>query len=34
MLLDTLEQRWGRAGLAEAVRIYQQRAQEQGPYQA
>jgi tetratricopeptide (TPR) repeat protein len=34
MLLDTLEQRWGREGLAEAVRIYQQRAQEQGPYQA
>jgi tetratricopeptide (TPR) repeat protein len=34
MLLDTLEQRWGPEGLAEAVRIYQQRAQEQGPYQA
>ncbi len=33
MVLDALEQRWGREGLAEAVRIYQQRAQEQGPYQ-
>jgi hypothetical protein len=33
MLLDTLEGRWGREGLAEAVRIYQQRVQEQGPYQ-
>jgi tetratricopeptide (TPR) repeat protein len=33
MLLDTLEQRWGKEELAEAVRIYQQRVQEQGPYQ-
>ena len=32
-LLDALEVRWGREGLAEAVRIYQQRVQEQGPYQ-
>jgi len=32
-LLDALEQRWGREGLAEAVRAYQQRVRDQGPYQ-
>ncbi len=31
-LLDTLKQRWGQNGLAQAVRIYRQRVQEQGPY--
>ena len=33
-LLDTLEQRWGRDGLAEAVRLYKERVQERGPYRA
>ena len=33
-LLDALEQRWGREGLAEAVRLYKERVQERGPYQA
>jgi len=33
MLLDALEQRWGREGLAEAVRLYKQRVRERGPYQ-
>jgi len=32
-LLDGLEQRWGRDGLAEAVRLYKQRVRERGPYQ-
>jgi hypothetical protein len=32
-LLDTLEQRWGRDGLAKAIRLYKQRVQERGPYQ-
>ncbi len=33
LILNTLEQRWGRDGLAEAVRVYKQRVQERGPYQ-
>lgn len=33
LLLDTLEERWGRAALAEAVREYRRRVEEHGPYQ-
>ena len=32
-LLDGLEKRWGRDGLAEAVQLYEQRVRERGPYQ-
>lgn len=33
LLLDTLEERWGRGALAEAVREYRRRVEEHGPYQ-
>jgi tetratricopeptide (TPR) repeat protein len=33
LLLDTLEERWGRGALAEAVQAYRRRVKEYGPYQ-